>query len=122
MGKENSRQLSYRFAHVGINPVPGQGMEDGAAFFSGAFGFPSFDVGTSVIVAGPMELLKAPGPGRNGHLGIETEDVEEAIRDLAEKGFSIEESTLTYRSDGLIQSVYLKEEFCGFAVHLLRKR
>lgn len=113
---------TYSFAHLGINPTEDAGCADIVELFAKAFGFPSFDVGNSVIVAGPLELPKSPGPGRNGHIGIETDDVDAAMEDLAAKGFHFEESTLTRLPDGTACSVYLTEPFAGFAVHLLRKR
>ncbi len=114
--------VEYSFAHVGLHCQDPEGCSAAVEAFQKAFGFPSFDVGSSVIVAGPMELTKAPMRGTAGHIGIACSDVSEAIEDLKAKGFAIDESTLQTMPDGRIQSVYLRDTFGGFACHLLQKR
>ena len=110
----------YSFAHMGIHNEDPEKCDEAVEKFKRAFNFASFDLGKSVIVAGPLELTKAPMRGTLGHIGIECPDVDEAIEDLEKKGFSIDKSTLHYTSDGHIQSVYLQDTFGGFACHLLR--
>lgn len=119
MGKEKVR---YTFAHLGINPDSATACAETVAQLGRAFGFPSADVGASVIVAGPLEVLKRPGPGGKGHLGIETDQMDAAMEDLMEKGFHFDESTMVRDVGGELQSVYLQEEIAGFAIHLLHKR
>lgn len=110
----------YSFAHMGIHNENPEKCDEAVEKFKRAFNFASFDLGQSVIVAGPLELTKGPIRGTLGHIGIECSDVDEAIEDLQEKGFYVDESTLQYTSDGHIQSVYLQDTFGGFACHLLR--
>lgn len=114
--------VTYSFAHMGIHCNDSDACADTVARMQEVFGFPAYDIGSSVIVAGPMELTKKPLRGTAGHIGIECPDVEEAIRDLREKGVEVDESTIQYTPDGKVQSVYLQETFGGFACHLLRKR
>lgn len=114
--------VEYSFAHVGLHCESAEACSATVEAFKKAFGFPSFDVGGSVIVAGPMELTKAPLRGTAGHIGIACSDVAEAIGDLKARGFAVDEGTIQKMPDGRIQSVYLRDTFGGFACHLLQKR
>lgn len=114
--------LGYAFAHMGIHS---EGDSDCFAIVNtlqSAFGFPAFDIGSSVIVAGSFEITKSNPHGICGHIGIETASVARAINDLQSKGFSLDEGTIQYQPSGRIQSVYLVARIGGFTVHLLQKR
>lgn len=114
--------VEYSFAHVGLHCEDAGHCAAAVEAFQKAFGFPAFDVGNSVIVAGPMELTKLLPNAAVGHIGIACPDVAEAIEDLKDKGFAVDESTIQTMPDGRIQSVYLRDTFGGFACHLLQKR
>lgn len=114
--------VEYSFAHVGLHCADAGECTAAVKAFQKAFGFPSFDVGNSVIVAGPMELTKSSPNAAAGHIGIACSDVAEAIEDLKGKGFAVDESTVQTAPDGHIQSVYLRDTFGGFACHLLQQR
>ena len=43
-----------------------------------------------------------------------------AAAELAKNGFTLDESTAKYKGEKMV-AVYLKQEFGGFAVHLLQK-
>lgn len=114
--------VEYSFAHVGLHCESAGHCTDTVEQFKSAFGFESYDVGKSVIVAGPMEITKEPLYGTVGHIAIACSDVAKAIEDLRVKGYEVDKSTIQTASDGRIQSVYLQETFGGFACHLLQKR
>lgn len=114
--------VEYSFAHVGLHCENVDACTAAVEKFKAMFGFASYDVGQSVIVAGPIEITKKSLRGTPGHIGIVCSDVAEAIEDLKAKGFTVDESTLQKAPDGRIQSVYLQERFGGFACHLLQKR
>lgn len=114
--------LGYGFAHMGLNSADEIKARETACFFEKAFGFPSFDIGASIIVAGPFEVVKSVSWGQNGHIGIETASIERGIADLEQKGFRMDDSTLKRAPDGRILSVYLEHQAAGFAIHLLQKR
>lgn len=114
--------VEYSFAHVGLHCNDDAECMTAVEKFRVAFGFPSYDVGNSVIVAGPMELTRMPVRGTAGHIAIACSDVDEAVRDMQAKGFTLDETTLQRTPNGQIQSVYLKDTFGGFACHLIQKR
>lgn len=58
--------------------------------------------------------------GKNGHIAIKTNAIGCAISDLEKRGFQIDMDTAKYKGDKMI-AVYLKQEFGGFAIHLLQK-
>ena len=37
------------------------------------------------------------------------------------RGFAFDDATATYTPDGRMKFIYLKDEFAGFAIHLLLK-
>lgn len=114
--------LGYAFAHMGIHNGDVPGCETVVNLLQNAFGFPSFDIGSSVIVAGPLEVTKSNPYGCCGHIGIETASVARAMDDLISKGFTLKEETIQHMPDGRLQSVYLSLRIGDFAVHLLQKR
>lgn len=112
----------YSFAHVGLHFDGAAACTEAAGALCQAFGFPSRDIGASVIVAGPVELTKSRPGGAAGHLGIAVPDVEAAVRDLAAKGIRTVPDTEQRTPDGQLQSVYLDWQVGGFALHLLKAR
>lgn len=114
--------LGYHFAHVGIHDENAADCSATVNILRNAFGFPIFDIGSSVIVAGSLEVTKSNPQNTCGHIGIETASVARAINDLESKGFTFEESTLQYQVDGRPISVYLDLMFHNFKIHLLQKR
>ena len=64
--------------------------------------------------------MKSNYLGEKGHIAIRTNRMEAAICELAAKGFQIDPDTAKYKGDRMI-AVYLRQEFGGFAVHLLQK-
>lgn len=114
--------LTYKFAHVGINSENAAEAADTVQRLAQMFGLPSFDVGSSVIVGGPIEIVKSAARGRNGHIGIEVSDMILAMQDLHQKGVELDDSSLQISPDGTPVSIYLKQEIGGFAFHLLQSR
>jgi len=64
--------------------------------------------------------MKSMGLGKNGHIAIRTNSLTAAIDELEKRGFVMDMNSARYKGDKMI-AVYLKEEFGGFAVHLLQK-
>lgn len=51
---------------------------------------------------------------------VKTNSIPRAAAELAKNGFTLDESTAKYKGEKMV-AVYLKQEFGGFAVHLLQK-
>jgi 2-dehydro-3-deoxyphosphogluconate aldolase/(4S)-4-hydroxy-2-oxoglutarate aldolase len=88
--------------------------------FENGFGF-SVKQGSSSNFAGTgIEVNKGPGLGAMGHIAIRTNSIRRAVYYLAKRGYAVDWSTRKGPQDRPV-AVYLKDEFGGFAVHLLQK-
>ena len=74
-----------------------------------------------IFVGEAFEVMKLNGVGTRGHIAIKTSSVDRAIAYFSRMGVEFDESSKTYFDDGRCKFVYFKEEFCGFAIHLLQK-
>lgn len=114
--------LGYAFAHMGIHSENTSDCLAVVDTLQEAFGFPVFDIGSSIMATSSFEITKANPQGLCGHIGIETASVARAINDLQSKGFHLDEGTIQYQPDGRLQSVYLDLRLGGFSVHLVQRR
>ena len=85
-----------------------------------AFDLPVKDGSSSMFASSGIEVMKTMFKGKNGHIAIRTNSVELAVAELAKKGFAYDESSAKCKN-GRMTVAYLKDEFGGFAVHLLQK-
>ena len=97
--------ISYTLAHVGINCANAEQARKGAALFEAMFGLTMKEGNSSVFAGKAVELMKSPYLGANGHIAIGTPDVAAAVA--------------KYKADGTLNAIYLADEICGFAVHLV---
>ena len=118
--KTREKILGFELAHVGINTSDNDVSLGVVGAFEKAFGFvPKLGNGSNFAGTG-MEVMKEMYLGTNGHLAIRTNKIEAAVAELEKKGFKFNESTAKYKGERL-NTVYLEDEFGGFAVHLLQK-
>ena len=112
--------LGFEVAHIGINQDDGEESISLAHVFNNAFNFPIKEGNSSNFVSDAIEITKSNFLGKNGHIAVKTNNIPRAIVFLKRKGIEIDMSTVKLKDDRII-SVYLKDEFGGFAVHLLQK-
>jgi 2-dehydro-3-deoxyphosphogluconate aldolase/(4S)-4-hydroxy-2-oxoglutarate aldolase len=114
--------LGLSFVHIGIN---GQNEEEAlkaAKLFETLFGF-AVKAGSSSVFAGEgIEIMKSPGQGKYGHIGIGTVNVVKAAAFLSRMGVEFKPESARVDAKGDWTFVYLKEEIAGFAVHLVQKK
>ena len=111
--------LGFKFKHIGINPC-GDTAEGAAATLNQFFSFEG-KVGSKSIFASPeFELMMAKGPGTNGHIAIQTNNVDRAVYHLELRGVKFDYSTATYDEKGNMKFIYLADEINGFAYHLVK--
>ena len=101
------------------------GLGDGAdsvgdGILDAAFGFGVKEGNSSNFAGSGVEVMKSPYLGKNGHIAVKTNSIPRAAAELAKNGFTLDESTAKYKGEKMA-AVYLKQEFGGFAVHLLQK-
>ena len=113
--------LGFEFAHIGINNPDNEAAVKGAETFCKLFGFSQRETSKSYFAGDAFELMMSKGPGTMGHIAIKTNFVDRAIAYFKRIGVEVDESTITYDDKGKPKFVYLKDEICGFAVHLVTK-
>ena len=111
----------YSLAHIGVNAAHEEEARKAAGLFAALFGF-AVKEGSCSVFSGPRELMKSPYKGKNGHIAIGTPDVAAAKAELEARGFAFDPETAKYKADGALNAIYLTEEICGFAVHLVGKQ
>lgn len=112
--------LGFELAHVGVNMDDADASMGVAEQFDAAFGF-GVKAGNSSNFAGSgVEVMKSQFLGEKGHLAIRTNKMDCAIPELEKRGFEVDMDTAKYKGERM-NAVYLKNEFGGFAVHLLQK-
>ena len=112
--------LVLEVIHVGINCENPEEAARVAEMFDKAFDT-GIKVGISSTFAGPgLEMLHNKGLGNHGHIAMRTPHMDRAVAALARRGFECDMSTAKYVGDTMTV-LYLKEQFGGFAVHLMKK-
>ena len=112
--------LGFEVAHVGINAGDAGTSMGVAEAFEAAFDFGVKPGNSSNFAGTGVEVMKIPFLGEKGHLAVRTNKIDCAIPELEKRGFALDMDTLKCKGER-INSVYLKDEIGGFAVHLLQK-
>ena len=114
--------LGFELAHVGINCANADEAAQTAKTLCAIFGL-EYKPGNSSDFAGTaVECNKAPGRGAHGHIAIGTNNVDRAVYHLGLRGVSFDESSRKTDAKGNTKAIYLKDELCGFAIHLVQKK
>lgn len=111
----------FCLAHIGINTANAEEAEKTAKMFELLFGFEVRETNGSYFAGDAVEAIKGSYKGTNGHIAVGTENVAVAQAELESRGFVFDPDTAKYRDDGVLNAIYLKDEICGFAVHLVGK-
>lgn len=113
--------LGLSLAHVGINCGDAGEAEQTAKALCAIFGF-EYKAGNSSDFAGKaVECMKKPGRGTHGHIAIATNSVDRAVYHLGRQGVEFLEDSRVADAKGKTKAIYVKDEVCGFAVHLMQK-
>lgn len=104
---------------MGINCANAEEARKGAALLEALFGLTVREGNSSVFAGKDVELMKSPYLGKNGHIAIGTPDVAAAVEELKSRGFTFNMESAKYKADGTLNAIYLADEICGFAVHLM---
>lgn len=104
---------------MGINCANSEEARKGAALLEALFGLTVREGNSSVFAGKDVELMKSPYLGKNGHIAIGTPDVAAAVEELKSRGFAFNTESAKYKADGTLNAIYLADEICGFAVHLM---
>lgn len=117
------RMLGFELVHVGINCANPEEADGVADKFQSAFGFAKKVGNSSVFASTYVEMMKSPFRGDNGHIAIATNSVKRAVYQLKLRGFEADETSFKFdKATGELNVAYLKEQFGGFAVHLVKRK
>jgi 2-dehydro-3-deoxyphosphogluconate aldolase/(4S)-4-hydroxy-2-oxoglutarate aldolase len=114
--------LGFELAHVGINAPDENSSLHIATQFANLFNFTLKPGSSSNFAGNGIEVNKGMGLGRNGHIAVKTNSITRAVAYLERTGVKVDMSTAKTSPDGSLFAVYLQEEICGFAVHLVQKK
>ncbi|NLX64384.1 MAG: bifunctional 4-hydroxy-2-oxoglutarate aldolase/2-dehydro-3-deoxy-phosphogluconate aldolase [Clostridiaceae bacterium] len=112
--------LGFEVAHLGINCNDADESMAVCEKLNKAFDLSIKEGNSSNFASSEIEVMKSMYLGKNGHIAIRTNSMTAAIEELKKRGFDVDMDTVKYKGDRII-AVYLKDEFGGFAVHLLQK-
>ncbi len=117
------KMLGFTMVHVGINGANPEEAEKVADKFDAAFGFTKKIGNSSIFASTYIEVMKNPFRGDMGHIAVATNSVKRAVYQLAKRGFEADETSFKYdKKTGEMNVAYLKDQFGGFAVHLVLKK
>ena len=112
--------MGFELAHVGVNCEDAEQSMAVCEQLEKAFGFATKAGNSSNFASSGIEVMKSMYLGKNGHIAIKTNSIAVAVAELEKRGFVADKDTAKYKGDRMA-AIYLKEEFGGFAVHLLQK-
>ena len=112
--------LGFEVAHIGINCQDAQESMAVCEQLNKAFDFETKTGNSSNFSTSAIEVMKSMYLGKNGHIAVRTNSMAVAVAELEKRGFVVDPETAKYKGDRMT-AVYLKDEFGGFAVHLLQK-
>ncbi len=112
--------LGFEVAHIGINCDDADASMEVCEQLNRAFDFETKQGNSSNFSTSAIEVMKSQFLGKNGHIAIRTNSITVAVAELEKRGFAVDMETAKFKGDRMT-AVYLKDEFGGFAVHLLQK-
>ena len=114
--------MNHKFAleHVGINCANPEEAAELAQLLSTLFNLNPRHGNKSEFGGDYFECMKTPFLGTNGHIAIATNSLKRAKWHLEMRGFAFDEDSLVVKNGKEI-AIYLKDEFAGFAIHLVQK-
>lgn len=121
IAKESVKKLlGFTVAHVGINTDSAEDGKKLAYDLAGIFGLPVAENEKSEFVSSGIEVINSKGPGKHGHIAVDTNSVSRAEYYLKRAGVFFRDESRIVKGDKTVL-IYLKQEFGGFAIHLRQK-
>ena len=111
--------LGFEVAHVGINCADASACDQVCDAFAAAFDFGVKKGNSSNFASTGVEVMKTMFKGANGHIAIRTNKMTPAIAEMERRGLELDWDSVKDKEN--VKAVYFKNEFGGFAVHLLQK-
>jgi 2-dehydro-3-deoxyphosphogluconate aldolase/(4S)-4-hydroxy-2-oxoglutarate aldolase len=116
------KMLGFKLVHIGINCENKEEATKSAKLVSSLFGLDYKEGNSSTFSGTDFEFMHKPYYGKNGHIAIATNFPDRAKAFLEGQGVSFIEESAGYDDKGALKVIYLKDEICGFAIHLVKKK
>ncbi len=113
--------LGLKLEHIGINEADEASAKATADMFAALLDCEVADRGAGFFAGSEVEVMKAPGRGRCGHIAISTNSVERAVYHLSRKGIKFDMDSAMYNEKGKMFFIYIDADFGGFDVHLIQR-
>ncbi|MDR1400349.1 MAG: bifunctional 4-hydroxy-2-oxoglutarate aldolase/2-dehydro-3-deoxy-phosphogluconate aldolase [Treponema sp.] len=114
--------LGLSVVHLGVNTSNADEAAKVAWLFNTLFGFTTKNGISSIFASDSIEIMKSPGLGKHGHIGISTNTLPRAIAYFERVGAVFDSSSAKNDATGKMTAIYFKDEIAGFAVHLVQKK
>ena len=114
------KMLGFELRHVGINSGNPEQAQKDAEKLAKLLNWPVKPGNSSVFAGVGFECMKEPGRGEKGHIAIATNFIRRAKWHLEQLGYEFDESSIKEKN-GKMTAIYLKDDICGFAFHLVQK-
>ena len=111
--------LGFEVAHVGINCADADVCDQVCDAFAAAFDFGVKKGNSSNFASTGVEVMKTMFKGAKGHIAIRTNKMTPAITEMERRGLELDMDSVKDKDN--IKAVYFKDEFGGFAVHLVQR-
>lgn len=121
MWEGDTMKNQFELVHVGINCANSEDAASLANLLCEMFNLTPKHGQKSEFAGSCFECMKTPYLGANGHIAMATDDLESAVKELEEKGFTFRQETAAYQENGKLKNIYLSGEYGGFAIHILQK-
>ena len=112
--------LGFELRHIGINSGNPEQAQKDAEQLAKLLNWPVKPGNSSTFAGTGFECMREPGRGEHGHIAIATNSIARAKWHLEQRGYAFDESSAKFKN-GKMTAIYLKDDICGFAFHLLQK-
>lgn len=116
------KMLGFKLVHIGINCEKKEEATKGAKLICALFGLEYKEGNKSTFCGSEFEFMHEPYYGKNGHIAIATNFPDRARAYFEAQGIEFIEESAGYDEKGALKVIYMKEEICGFAIHLVKKK
>ena len=114
--------LGCKLLHLGVNTDGPAEAEQVAKMFCALFGLEYLPGNSSDFAGDMVEVMKFRGAGKNGHIGVQVNNLTRAVAYFTRMGFPLDEENYKYNAKGEKVAIYFKNEIGGFAIHLVQKK
>ncbi|MBO5212251.1 MAG: bifunctional 4-hydroxy-2-oxoglutarate aldolase/2-dehydro-3-deoxy-phosphogluconate aldolase [Clostridia bacterium] len=116
------KMLGFKLVHIGINCENKEEATKGAKLIEAMFGMECKEGAKSTFCGSDFEFMHTKFYGKNGHIAIATNFPDRAKAYLESQGVEFNMESAGYDEKGKLRFIYLKDEVCGFAIHLVKKK